>query len=206
MSAPLFRAATGHRIAWRAAFAATLLAIACGLGGCAGGGAGGASFALAGSAPTVAFESIDGPPPQVFERMVSVLDSELKLRNLQVVSREGSRRPTACAAISPPRSAAAAPPLPGSGTSMTATSSVRCGFPAKNRPARPAATPGPRPTISLLRQDRSGRVERPVRHDQRNGAGGCAAVRAGPARPGRCQRRAAGTRIGCIWARRLRQR
>ena len=39
---------------------------------------------------TVAFESIDGPPPPVFDRMVNVLDSESKLRNLQVVSREGS--------------------------------------------------------------------------------------------------------------------
>ena len=37
----------------------------------------------------MAFESIDGPPPQVFDRMVSVLDSELKLRNLSIVSREG---------------------------------------------------------------------------------------------------------------------
>ena len=42
-----------------------------------------------GSGPTVAFESIDGPPPQVFDRMVSVLDSESKLRNLSIVSREG---------------------------------------------------------------------------------------------------------------------
>src|SRR5262249_15962775 len=33
---------------------------------------------------------IDGPPPQVFERMVSVLDSESKLRSLSIVSREGS--------------------------------------------------------------------------------------------------------------------
>ena len=38
---------------------------------------------------TVAFESIDGPPPQIFDRMVGVLDSESKLRNLSVVSREG---------------------------------------------------------------------------------------------------------------------
>ena len=45
---------------------------------------------MAGSGPTVAFESIDGPPPQVFERMVGVLDSESKLRNLQIVSREGA--------------------------------------------------------------------------------------------------------------------
>ena len=75
----------------RAVTTATLLAISCGLGGCASGGApSGGSFAMAGSGPTVAFESIDGPPPQVFERMVNVLDSESKLRNLQIVSREGA--------------------------------------------------------------------------------------------------------------------
>ena len=75
----------------RAVAAAAWLAIGCGLGGCAGGGtAGGGSFAMAGSGATVAFESIDGPPPQVFERMVNVLDSEAKLRSLQIVSREGA--------------------------------------------------------------------------------------------------------------------
>jgi hypothetical protein len=89
----LFRAATACRTAPRAAVAAMLLAIACGLGGCAGSGAVSGSFAMAsggGSGPTVAFESIDGPPPQIFERMVDVLDSESKLRNLSIVSREGS--------------------------------------------------------------------------------------------------------------------
>src|SRR4051812_49638604 len=45
---------------------------------------------MAGDGPTVAFESIDGPPPQVFDRMVGVLDSESKLRNLAIVSREGT--------------------------------------------------------------------------------------------------------------------
>ncbi len=90
MSTPLFRVATRHRIASRAAIATALLALACGLGGCAGGAAPGGSFAMAGSGATVTFESIDGPPPQVFERMVSVLDSESKLRNLQIVSREGA--------------------------------------------------------------------------------------------------------------------
>ncbi len=85
--ATLFRA---NRIAPRTAIAAMLLAIACGLGGCAGGGALGGSFAMASGGPTVAFESIDGPPPQVFDRMVDVLDSESKLRNLSIVSREGS--------------------------------------------------------------------------------------------------------------------
>ena len=66
-----------------------LLAMACGLGGCAGGGAVSGSFAHGRQwRPTVAFESIDGPPPQVFDRMVGVLDSESKLRNLSIVSRE----------------------------------------------------------------------------------------------------------------------
>jgi len=77
----------------RAMVAAALLVAASALGGCAGGGAtGNNSYAMATSAgggATVAFESIDGPPPQVFDRMVSVLDSESKLRNLSIVSREG---------------------------------------------------------------------------------------------------------------------
>jgi hypothetical protein len=79
------------RIAPRAAAAAMLLAMVCGLGGCAGSVAVSNSYAMAGggSGPTVAFESIDGPPPQVFDRMVGVLDSESKLRNLSIVSREG---------------------------------------------------------------------------------------------------------------------
>jgi hypothetical protein len=92
--ATLFRTVAGTRTAPRAAVAAMLLAMACGVGGCAGGGAASGAYAMAsssnGSAPTVAFESIDGPPPQVFDRMVGVLDSESKLRNLSIVSREGA--------------------------------------------------------------------------------------------------------------------
>ncbi|QOZ55104.1 hypothetical protein [Bradyrhizobium sp. CCBAU 53338] len=74
--------------------AVVLLAAATALGGCAGGGGNAAnSYAMApgaGSGATVAFESIDGPPPQVFDRMVGVLDSESKLRSLSIVSREGT--------------------------------------------------------------------------------------------------------------------
>jgi hypothetical protein len=91
--ATLFRAAVGARTASRAAVAVTLLGFACGLGGCVSDGAGASSgaFAMASSnGATVAFESIDGPPPQIFDRMVSVLDSESKLRNLSIVSREGT--------------------------------------------------------------------------------------------------------------------
>jgi hypothetical protein len=74
----------------RAFAAAALFVVACALGGCAGGGAASGSFAMATSGgSTVAFESIDGPPPAVFDRMVGVIDSESKLRNLQIVSREG---------------------------------------------------------------------------------------------------------------------
>jgi len=75
----------------RAIAAAALVVVACALGGCAAGGAASGSFAMAsgGSGATVAFESIDGPPPAVFDRMVSVLDSESKLRNLSIVSRDG---------------------------------------------------------------------------------------------------------------------
>src|ERR1700688_956122 len=83
ISATLFRAARACRMAPRAAMA-VMLVIGCALGGSfarATGGSGGA---------TVAFESIDGPPPQVFERMVDVLDSESKLRNISIVSREGA--------------------------------------------------------------------------------------------------------------------
>lgn len=73
--------------------AVMLLAAATALGGCAGGGGAANSYAMApsaGSGATVAFESIDGPPPQVFDRMVGVLDSESKLRSLSIVSREGT--------------------------------------------------------------------------------------------------------------------
>lgn len=78
-------------IASRAAIAAAMLA-ACALGGCTStGGPPGGAFAMAsGGAATVTFESIDGPPPQVFDRMVSVLDTESKLRNLAIVSRESA--------------------------------------------------------------------------------------------------------------------
>jgi hypothetical protein len=89
-SSVLFRAS---RTCSRAAVAVTLLVVACALGGCAAGGGANNAFAMASGGgsggATVAFESIDGPPPQVFDRMVGVLDSESKLRNLSIVSREG---------------------------------------------------------------------------------------------------------------------
>jgi hypothetical protein len=88
--ATIVRASFGFGAVPRTAIAVTLLATACGLGGCASGGGTAGAFAQAGNGTTVTFESIDGPPPQVFDRMVSVLSSESKLRNLQIVSRQDS--------------------------------------------------------------------------------------------------------------------
>jgi hypothetical protein len=41
-----------------------------------------------GFGPTVAFESVDGPPPQVFDRLVRALETESAGRSFTVVSRE----------------------------------------------------------------------------------------------------------------------
>ena len=78
------------RACLRVCMAGLLLAAAGTLGGCAGSGATSGAYAMATpDAQTIAFESIDGPPPNLFDRMVGVLDSESKLRNLAIVSREG---------------------------------------------------------------------------------------------------------------------
>jgi hypothetical protein len=72
----------------RAASIFAVLAALCVLAGCAGGGNGNDSFAQASSGATVTFESVDGPPPQVFDRLVNILNSESQLRNIAIVSRE----------------------------------------------------------------------------------------------------------------------
>ncbi|WP_420833397.1 hypothetical protein [[Pseudomonas] carboxydohydrogena] len=43
-----------------------------------------------GFGPTVAFESVDGPPPQVFQRLVKVLETEGTTRHISVVSRDAN--------------------------------------------------------------------------------------------------------------------
>lgn len=40
--------------------------------------------------PTVAFESVDGPPPQVFDRLVRALEAESVSKSFTIVSREVS--------------------------------------------------------------------------------------------------------------------
>jgi len=44
---------------------------------------------VAGQRTTVAFESIDGPPPAIFDRMVKKLNQEAESRQVPVVTREG---------------------------------------------------------------------------------------------------------------------
>lgn len=43
-----------------------------------------------GFGPTVAFESVDGPPPQVFDRLVRALETESAGRSFTIVSREAA--------------------------------------------------------------------------------------------------------------------
>ncbi len=68
--------------------AVALLAVVLTAGGCATDGRTG-SFAQAGGA-TLTFDSIDGPPPQVFERFVEALSAEAQAKALPIVSREGT--------------------------------------------------------------------------------------------------------------------
>lgn len=68
--------------------AALIVALGSALAGCVSDGQGPVAAQSTPSGATVAFESIDGPPPQVFDRMVNILDSEAQLRNVAVVSRK----------------------------------------------------------------------------------------------------------------------
>jgi hypothetical protein len=59
------------------------------LAGCTTSGSSPLALAQGGNA-TVAFESIDGPPRPVFQKLVASLDEEARSRKLAVVSREGA--------------------------------------------------------------------------------------------------------------------
>lgn len=72
----------------RGLVALALLAVAFAAGGCATDTRMG-SFAQ-GSGATLAFNSIDGPPPQVFERFVEALNAEAHAKALPIVSRDGT--------------------------------------------------------------------------------------------------------------------
>ncbi|MET0279376.1 MAG: hypothetical protein ABW198_13680 [Pseudorhodoplanes sp.] len=69
-----------------AARVASMLALALSVAGC---NTTGQSGLAAGQRTTVAFESIDGPPPAVFDRLVSKLNQEAEARQVPIVTREG---------------------------------------------------------------------------------------------------------------------
>jgi hypothetical protein len=82
--------AAGNR-AWRIV---AMLALGSVLAGCIGESLPpGTRVASLGGVPgraTVAFESVDGPPPQVFQRLVETLAEEAVARNVAVISREAT--------------------------------------------------------------------------------------------------------------------
>jgi len=69
------------------AVAALLTALA---SGCTTSNTSNAALTTASTGPTVAFESIDGPPAAVFNRLVDTLSAEAQARNLAIASREGA--------------------------------------------------------------------------------------------------------------------
>jgi hypothetical protein len=71
---------------------ATVVALGCAGSGCSTGGQNMAAFAQQTNSggPTLAFESIDGPPPAVFDRLVNALNSEAQGKPVLIVQRDGS--------------------------------------------------------------------------------------------------------------------
>jgi len=69
--------------------AASALALAFAVTGCAGDGQPMAGFA-SGRGATIAFESIDGPPQPVFQKLVEDLAAEAVARQVMVISREAT--------------------------------------------------------------------------------------------------------------------
>lgn len=67
---------------------ASVLALGMVVAGCVGGSGGSGLAARGVPGPSIAFESIDGPPPQVFDKLVRKLNEEAEARNVPVVSRE----------------------------------------------------------------------------------------------------------------------
>lgn len=75
---------------WTRVAGALVLVLALAASGCTTDRA--ASPVAAASGPTIAFESIDGPPPAVFNRLVDNLGTEAEARRMAVVSRRGQAK------------------------------------------------------------------------------------------------------------------
>ena len=159
---------------------------------------------MAGGGPTVAFESIDGPPPQVFDRMVNVLDSESKLRNLSIVSREGS-------AAYRVRSYLAAQVSRGRTTiawvwDVYDRDQQRALRLSGEEPAGKAGRDAWAAADDLvLRKIAQAGLSGLSRHDQRNGAGGSAAACPAPGRRGPAVASAERRRFGRLYGRAARR-
>jgi hypothetical protein len=69
-------------------FAALLTLLA--VGACTHDGRPTGSVLRTGGGPTVAFESVDGPPPDIFQKLVATLAEEANTRRLSVVSRQAT--------------------------------------------------------------------------------------------------------------------
>src|SRR5947209_6742447 len=81
-----------HRNVRRMFGVAAVIALACVASGCSTGGQNMAVFAqqTSGGGATLAFESIDGPPPAVFDRLVNALNTEAQGKPVLIVQRDGS--------------------------------------------------------------------------------------------------------------------
>ncbi len=86
---PNRRAASRASLACRGAFVVLLAALAA---GCSETTSSNASLTTAAptSGPTLAFESIDGPPVGIFNRLVDNLSAEAQARQIAIASREGA--------------------------------------------------------------------------------------------------------------------
>src|SRR5437667_8606643 len=71
---------------------AAVIAFGCAASGCSTSGQNMGAFAqqTSGGGATLAFESIDGPPPAVFDRLVNALNSEAQGKPVLIVQRDGS--------------------------------------------------------------------------------------------------------------------
>lgn len=81
---------TGRTVTWataRLARASLLLALLSLTAACTTNGSG-PMASTSSFGPTVAFESVDGPPPQVFDKLVRALEAESTARSFTIVSRE----------------------------------------------------------------------------------------------------------------------
>ena len=117
------------------------------------------------SGSTIAFESIDGPPPEVFDRLVDKPQRRGAARGRSPWCRAtGAATYRVRGYLAAQSSSATRPRSPGSGTSTTPTSAGRCASPARSRGA------GSRRRDAWAAADEAGAApDRPQRHGAARG-------------------------------------